>query len=60
MNAEHLNAVLGGLTNLGFHGLTSEDLYKLHPPDEFEEELLVMAEVSAYCRVAYKVASVSC
>ena len=47
------------LSLLGFHGLTAKDLYKLNPPEKLEEELLVMAEVSAYFRVAYKVVSFS-
>lgn len=43
------------LTKLGYTGLKVEDLGKLNPPDEFEEELQVMAEVRAYFHVAYKV-----
>ncbi|KZT07896.1 uncharacterized protein LAESUDRAFT_811749 [Laetiporus sulphureus 93-53] len=42
------------LTKLGYTGLEVEDLGKLNPPDEFEEELEVMAEVRAYFHVAYK------
>ncbi|KZT66613.1 hypothetical protein DAEQUDRAFT_714663 [Daedalea quercina L-15889] len=42
------------LTQLGYKGLRLEDLGKLNPPDEFEEELQVMAEVRAYFHVAYK------
>ena len=32
----------------------SEDLQKLAPSDEYEEELALMAEVRAYFKVAYK------
>ncbi|PCH44638.1 hypothetical protein WOLCODRAFT_139118 [Wolfiporia cocos MD-104 SS10] len=42
------------LVKLGYVGVTVEDLGKLNPPDEFEEELQVMAEVRAYFQVAYK------
>ncbi|KAH9932350.1 P-loop containing nucleoside triphosphate hydrolase protein [Fomitopsis serialis] len=42
------------LTKLGYKGLKVEDLGKLNPPDEFEEEMQVMAEVRAYFHVAYK------
>lgn len=31
------------------------DLAKLHKEDQYEEELIVMAETAAYFRVAYKV-----
>lgn len=46
---------LSALAKLGYVGLTVEDLGKLNPPDEYEEELNVMAEVRAYFQVAYKV-----
>lgn len=49
---------LAVLTKLGYKGLKIEDLGKLNPPDEFEEELQVMAEVRAYFHVAYKVSRV--
>ncbi|KAH9830095.1 P-loop containing nucleoside triphosphate hydrolase protein [Rhodofomes roseus] len=42
------------LTKLGYKSLKVEDLGKLNPPDEFEEEMQVMAEVRAYFHVAYK------
>jgi len=45
---------LSALTELGFKGLKEEDLHKLYPPQKYEEELIVMAEVSAYFRVSYK------
>lgn len=46
---------LSALAKLGYVGLTADDLGKLNPPDEYEEELNVMAEVRAYFQVAYKV-----
>ncbi|KAH9928963.1 P-loop containing nucleoside triphosphate hydrolase protein [Fomitopsis serialis] len=45
---------LSALAKLGYTGLTADDLGKLHPPDEYEEELNVMAEVRAYFQVSYK------
>ena len=50
-----INNVLSLLAELGLQGVKEEDLPKLLGPDKFEEELIVMAEVSAYFRVAYKV-----
>ncbi|KAH7928503.1 hypothetical protein BV22DRAFT_199383 [Leucogyrophana mollusca] len=46
--------VLAGLNKLGYHGITYEDLARLLPPDEYETELRVMAEVRGYFQVAYK------
>ena len=46
---------IAALAKLGYVGLTPDDLGKLHPPDIYEEELEVMAEVRAYFQVAYKV-----
>ncbi|KAI0650980.1 P-loop containing nucleoside triphosphate hydrolase protein [Trametes meyenii] len=48
-----LKSALAELVKLGFP-VTEEDLGKLHPPDEYEEELEVMAEVRAYFQVSYK------
>ncbi|PBK80191.1 hypothetical protein ARMGADRAFT_1003277 [Armillaria gallica] len=45
---------LAALAALGFTGLTAEDLEKLHPVDEYETELKVMAEVRGYFQVSYK------
>ncbi|KAI0350450.1 hypothetical protein OH77DRAFT_1068510 [Trametes cingulata] len=50
---ETLKDVLAGLMKLGYPA-TEEDLAKLKPADEYEEELVVMAEVRAYFQVAYK------
>ena len=46
--------VLSGLAKLGYT-VSSTDLGKLNPPDIYEAELEVMAEVRAYFQVAYKV-----
>jgi hypothetical protein len=43
------------LSEMGYSHLRKEDLARLHPPDEFYEELTVMADVRAYFQVAYKV-----
>jgi hypothetical protein len=45
---EKINAVMAGLAELGFHGLTVPDLAKLLPPDEMEPAINIMAEVRAY------------
>jgi len=47
--------ILAMLAERGFTGLTIADLGKLNPPDEFETELRIMAEVRGYFQVAYKV-----
>lgn len=52
---EKINAALAMLAELGYVGLTAEDLGKLNPPDEYETELEVMAEVRGYFQVTYKV-----
>lgn len=52
---EQINRILAGLAELGYTGLTKDDLGKLNPPDEYETELKVMAEVRGYFQVAYKV-----
>ncbi|KDQ60446.1 hypothetical protein JAAARDRAFT_191825 [Jaapia argillacea MUCL 33604] len=53
-DSEVLIEVLAGLIRLGFHGITIEDLAKLHPPDIYSRELSVMAQVRAYFQVSYK------
>ena len=45
---------MAALAKLGLN-VTEEDLGKLNPPDEYEEELELMAEVRAYFDVSYKV-----
>ena len=47
---------LHALSNVGYTGITRESLKRLNPRnDEYEEEILVMADVRAYFDVAYKV-----
>ncbi|KAF9459501.1 P-loop containing nucleoside triphosphate hydrolase protein [Collybia nuda] len=45
---------LASLAELGYIGLTTTDLGKLNPTDEYESELQVMAEVRGYFQIAYK------
>ncbi|KAG1742200.1 P-loop containing nucleoside triphosphate hydrolase protein [Suillus lakei] len=45
---------LRALAEAGYAGLRGSDLARLLPPDSFEEELVVMADVRAYYHVAYK------
>jgi thymidylate synthase ThyX len=46
---------LRALVEAGYLNLRVSDLSRLLPPDSFEEELVVMADVRAYYHVAYKV-----
>lgn len=41
-------------SGLGFQ-VTVEDLARLYPPDTYEAEMKVMAEIRGYFKVAYKV-----
>ncbi|RPD63557.1 hypothetical protein L227DRAFT_608779 [Lentinus tigrinus ALCF2SS1-6] len=50
---EDVQNILAMLVKMGYH-VSEEELGKLNPPDEFEEELELMAEVRAYFYVAYK------
>ncbi|KLO12399.1 hypothetical protein SCHPADRAFT_941237 [Schizopora paradoxa] len=46
---------LSALAELGYRNLSEKDLARLHKaPDNFQEELMVMADVRAYFQVAYK------
>ncbi|KAG1775502.1 P-loop containing nucleoside triphosphate hydrolase protein [Suillus placidus] len=45
---------LRALAEAGYANLRVSDLARLLPPDSFEEELIVMADVRAYYHVAYK------
>ncbi|KAG1844181.1 P-loop containing nucleoside triphosphate hydrolase protein [Suillus subalutaceus] len=45
---------LRALAEAGYASLRVSDLARLLPPDSFEEELVVMADVRAYYHVAYK------
>lgn len=51
--------VLAGLKRLGFGNVTAADFHRLQPKDEYEKEIVVMAEVRAYFKVAYKVRSIT-
>ncbi|KAH0834801.1 P-loop containing nucleoside triphosphate hydrolase protein [Lanmaoa asiatica] len=42
------------LAQAGYKDLTVEDLTCLSPPDQFEHELIVMADVRAYFTIAYR------
>ncbi|RXW23705.1 hypothetical protein EST38_g2163 [Candolleomyces aberdarensis] len=46
--------VLAGLTEMGIVGIKPQDLYRILPPDEMEPAINIMADVRAYCQVAYK------
>ncbi|KAK7467517.1 hypothetical protein VKT23_004571 [Stygiomarasmius scandens] len=49
-----VNQILALLAQAGYTGLQPEDLGKLNPPDEYEQELNTMAQVRGYFQVAYK------
>ncbi|TDL15309.1 P-loop containing nucleoside triphosphate hydrolase protein [Rickenella mellea] len=49
-----LERALSALSELGYSGLTTNDLARLSPPDSFEDELIVMADVRSYFQAAYK------
>ena len=58
VNPEALNAALKALGGIGFsEALAVADLIRLNPVDDYEQELVIMAEVSAYFQIAYKVRS---
>jgi vacuolar protein sorting-associated protein 1 len=48
-------SALQSLVDHGYRGIHREDLKCLHPHEDFENELVVMADVRAYFQVAYKV-----
>ncbi|KAG6848187.1 hypothetical protein H0H93_002553 [Arthromyces matolae] len=50
----HINAALSALAALGFHNISEADFGKMVPPDEYEAEIQVMADVRGYFQVAYK------
>ena len=50
-----MDRALQALRELGYTDLRESDLIRLNPPDTYEEELNVMADVRAYFQVAYKV-----
>ncbi|TFK69295.1 hypothetical protein BDN72DRAFT_796685 [Pluteus cervinus] len=51
---EILNRALATLAELGYRNITEEDLVRLNPPDEYETEMRVMAEVRGYFKVSFK------
>lgn len=52
---EKMKQAIALLAGAGYEGLRVEDLGKLHPPDVYEREMNVMAEVRGYFQVSYKV-----
>jgi hypothetical protein len=50
-----INSALALLADVGYPGVTAEDLGKLRPVDEFAAEIAVMSEVRGYFQCAYKV-----
>jgi hypothetical protein len=54
VSQQALQQALGLLKQLGYPAC-EEILPRLHGSDPFEDELVVMAEVSAYFHVSYKV-----
>ena len=46
---------MASLAELGYRNITEEDLVRLNPPDEYETEMRVMAEVRGYFKVSFKV-----
>ncbi|KAG5640591.1 hypothetical protein DXG03_007994 [Asterophora parasitica] len=54
-----IKEALAALSALGYHGVKPEDLGRLVPPDEYETELQMMAEVRGYFQIAYKKAWLS-
>ncbi|KAF8064448.1 P-loop containing nucleoside triphosphate hydrolase protein, partial [Lyophyllum atratum] len=49
-----LDEVLAALSAVLGHPVTAEDLTRLKPPDKYESEMNVMAEVRGYFQIAYK------
>lgn len=54
-DSDTIRELMSLLAKLGHNQLKLEDLAKLNPPDEYENELQVMAEVRGYFKVSYKV-----
>ncbi|KAG6862119.1 hypothetical protein C0995_005931 [Termitomyces sp. Mi166 len=50
----YINSALAALAALGYHGITEADFGKMVPPDEYETEIQVMAEVRGYFQITYK------
>jgi len=51
---ELVNEALSILAKLGYTGLEPRDLDRLIPPDKYESEIIVAAEVRAFFQVTYK------
>ncbi|KAF7797716.1 hypothetical protein EIP86_008916 [Pleurotus ostreatoroseus] len=51
---EDIAEALAALAKIGHQGLKEDDLPRLFGPDPYEEELIVMAEMSAYFHVVYQ------
>lgn len=49
--------IFAALATAGYPGVKESDLPRLLGEDVYEQELIVMAETSAYFHVAYKVSS---
>ncbi|KAG6918467.1 hypothetical protein DXG01_014094 [Tephrocybe rancida] len=49
-----ISSALAALAALGYRGVSEVDFGKLIPPDEYETEIQVMAEVRGYFQIAYK------
>ncbi|KAH0580123.1 hypothetical protein H2248_002929 [Termitomyces sp. 'cryptogamus'] len=50
----HINNALAALAALGYRGITEADFGKMIPPDEYETEIQVMAEIRGYFQITYK------
>lgn len=53
--ASHIRDALASLVAVGHQGVTEGDLAKLAPVDEYETEMGLMSQTTAYWTVAYKV-----
>ena len=57
LGASNADEAVQKLRALGYDVKNATDLERLRPSDEYEQELIVAAEVRAYFQVAYKVSS---
>lgn len=55
MEAAALQAAIAAVRAAGFNVEGQADLERLRAPDQYEQELIVAAEVRAYFQIAYKV-----
>ncbi|KZT61041.1 hypothetical protein CALCODRAFT_514981 [Calocera cornea HHB12733] len=49
-----INNIISNLALLGYHGVHASHFYRISLEDEWEEEIIVMAETRAYFQIAYK------